>query len=36
MEEGRRILSTSKSKMIYQAETIEEAVRKVIELGVKK
>jgi succinyl-CoA synthetase beta subunit len=36
MEEGRKILSTSKSKMIYQTETIEEAVRKVIELGVKK
>jgi succinyl-CoA synthetase beta subunit len=36
MEEGRRILSASKSKMIHQAETIEEAVRKVIELGAGK
>ncbi len=33
VEEGRRILSTSKSKMLEQADTIEEAVRKTIEAG---
>ena len=36
MEEGRRILSTSKSKRLEQADTIEEAVRRVIELGATK
>jgi succinyl-CoA synthetase beta subunit len=36
VEEGRRILSTSKSKKLEQADTIEEAVKRVIELGVQK
>lgn len=36
MEEGRRILSTSKSKRLEQANTIEEAVRRTIELGARK
>lgn len=36
MEEGRRILSTSKSKMLEQADTIEEAVQKVVQIGVHK
>lgn len=36
MEEGRRILSTSKSKMLEQADSIEEAVRRVVELGARK
>ena len=35
-EEGRRILSTSKSKRVQQAATIEEAVRKVVEIGGKQ
>lgn len=34
-EEARKILSTSKSKMIEQTDTIEEAVRRTIELGGK-
>ncbi len=36
VEEGRRILSTSKSKGLEQTNTIEEAVRRVIELGAQK
>jgi succinyl-CoA synthetase beta subunit len=36
MEEGRRILSTSKSKMLEQADTIEEAVKKVVKIGAQK
>lgn len=36
VEEGRSILATSKSKMLEQANTIEEAVRKTIELGGKQ
>ncbi len=35
-EEGRKILATSKSKMLEQTDTIEEAVRRTIELGAKK
>jgi succinyl-CoA synthetase beta subunit len=36
VEEGRRILATSKSKMLEQADTIEEAVRRTIKLGAQK
>lgn len=36
MEEGRTILSTCKSKMLEQADTIEEAVRRVVELGARR
>lgn len=36
MKEGRKILATSKSKILEQADTIEEAVQKVIEIGARK
>lgn len=36
MEEGRRILATSRSKMLEQADTIEEAVKKVVKIGAKR
>jgi succinyl-CoA synthetase beta subunit len=36
VEEGRRILSTSKSKRLEQADTIEEAVRRTVELGARR
>lgn len=36
MEEGRKILSMVKSKMVQQADTIEEAVKKVVEIGAKR
>ncbi len=36
VEEGRKILSTTKSKRLEQADTIEEAVRTTVELGAKR
>ena len=36
VEEGRRILSTSRSKRLEQADTIEEAVRRTVELGARR
>lgn len=36
MEEGRRILMATQSKKLEQAETIEEAVRRVVELGARR
>jgi len=36
VEEGRRILSTSKSKRLEQPDTIEEAVRRTVELGARR